>query len=256
MQDTQPRVAVIGSGVAGLVAAHAAGASARVTLYEAHDRLGGHADTHDVREGDRTLAIDTGFIVHNRRTYPVLTGIFDELGVSTQESEMSMSVSDRTTGVEYAGALGPRGLFPTARNLARPAYLRMLVDIPRFHRAARALLDDDPAAGDPDETPPDETLRSFLDRGRFNGYFRRHFMEPLVAAVWSCDPERALDYPARYLFSFLRHHGMLGVFGSPQWRTVTGGSHAYVDPLAARLRPGMSVEARVDARAQASGTAR
>ena len=233
MNPTPPtaRVAVVGSGVAGLVAAHVVSRTAHVTLFEADSRLGGHADTH--RVGDH--AIDTGFIVHNERTYPVLLRLFAELGVRTQESEMSMSVSDRTTGVEYAGALGPRGLFPTARNLARPAYLRMLVDIPRFHRAARALLDDDPAAGDPDETPPEETLRSFLDRGRFPGYFRRHFMEPLVAAVWSCDPELALDYPARYLFSFLRHHGMLGVFGSPQWRTVTGGSHEYVERVAAGL---------------------
>jgi predicted NAD/FAD-binding protein/DUF1365 family protein len=218
------RVAVIGSGVAGLVAAHVASRTAEVTLLEADDRLGGHADTHRVRD----LAIDTGFIVHNERTYPVLLRLFAELGVRTQDSEMSMSVSDRATGVEYAGALGPRGLFPTARNLARPAYLRMLVDIPRFHRAARRLLEDD--AGD-----PDETLRAFLDRGRYDGYFRRHFMEPLVAAVWSCDPALALDYPARYLFAFLRHHGMLGVFGSPQWRTVTGGSHEYVERVAAGL---------------------
>ncbi|RYP87187.1 FAD-dependent oxidoreductase [Nocardioides guangzhouensis] len=223
---TPARVAVVGSGVAGLVAAHVASRTAHVTLFEADARLGGHADTH--RVGD--LAIDTGFIVHNERTYPVLLRLFAELGVRTQDSEMSMSVSDRATGVEYAGALGPRGLFPTARALARRAYLRMLVDVPRFHRAARALLDDGPFTRD-----PEETLRAFLDRGRFNHYFRRHFMEPLVAAVWSCDPELALDYPARYLFAFLRHHGMLGVFGSPQWRTVTGGSHEYVHRVAEGL---------------------
>ena len=219
------RVAVVGSGVAGLVAAHVAARTATVTLFEADTRLGGHADTH--RVGD--LAVDTGFIVHNERTYPVLLRLLAELGVETQDSEMSMSVSDLGTGVEYAGALGPRGLFPTARSLTRPAYLRMLADIPRFHRAARALLAEDGG------NDPDETLRAFLDRGRFGGYFRRHFMEPLVAAVWSCDPEQALDYPARYLFAFLGHHGMLGVFGSPQWRTVTGGSHAYVERVAAGL---------------------
>ena len=230
------RVAVVGSGVAGLVAAHVVSRTAHVTLFEADARLGGHADTHAVSatggSGGEDLAIDTGFIVHNERTYPVLLRLFAELGVETQESEMSMSVWDVGSGLEYAGALGPRGLFPSRRNLARPAYLRMLVEIPRFHRRARALLE---TAEDAAGSNPDETLRDFLARGRFTAYFQRHFMEPLVAAVWSTDPDLALDYPARYLFSFLQHHGMLGVFGSPQWRTVTGGSREYVRRVGAGL---------------------
>jgi predicted NAD/FAD-binding protein len=172
------------------------------------------------------LAIDTGFIVHNERTYPTLLRIFAELGVATQDSEMSMSTRDDATGLEWAGALGAAGLFPTGRNLARPAYLRMLTEIPRFHRAARRLLE---------EHGDDTTLRAFLDAHGFTAYFARHFMEPVVAAVWSCDPDVALDYPARYLFSFLDHHGMLGVFGSPEWKTVVGGSRSYVDRIGARL---------------------
>ncbi len=223
MERSPRRVAVIGSGVAGLTAAHVAAGSAHVTLFEADDRLGGHADTHEV-DG---LAIDTGFIVHNERTYPTLLRLFAELGVETQPSEMSLSVRDDATGLEYAGALGARGLFPTRGNL-RPAYLRMLTEIPRFHRQARTLLAIDSAA-------PDQTLRDFLADGGFTAYFTRHFMEPLVAAVWSTDPDLALDYPARYLFTFLEHHGMLGVFGSPQWRTVTGGSREYVARVAAGL---------------------
>ncbi|KRF16482.1 dehydrogenase [Nocardioides sp. Soil797] len=217
------KVAVVGGGVAGLVAAHAISRTAQVTLFEADPRLGGHADTHVV-DG---LGIDTGFIVHNERTYPTLLRLFAELGVETQPSDMSMSVRDLGTGLEYAGAMGPRGLFPTMANLGRPAYLRMLVEIPRFHRRARRLL----ASTADDGT----TLRDFLDAGGFSAYFTRHFMEPLVAAVWSCDPETSLDYPARYLFAFLEHHGMLGVFGSPRWRTVTGGSAAYVAKVAAGL---------------------
>jgi uncharacterized protein len=219
------RIAVVGSGVAGLTAAYVASRSASVTLYEADDRLGGHADTHSVHDdsaGD--LAIDTGFIVHNERTYPVLLRMFRELGVATQPSEMSLSVRDDATGLEWAGALGRAGLFPDRSFLSRPAYLRMLTEVPRFHRRARRLLT---GAG------PDQTLSDFLDAGRFTSYFRRHFMEPLVASVWSCDPAVALDYPARYLFSFLDHHGMLGIFGSPQWRTVTGGSRTYVERVAA-----------------------
>lgn len=226
--DTPRRVAVVGSGVAGLTAAHVIAKSAEVTLFEADDRLGGHADTHRVPDADgRELAIDTGFIVHNERTYPTLLRLFRELGVETQPSEMSMSVRDDATGLEYAGALGLRGLFPTRANLGRAAYVRMLGEIPRFHRAARRLL----ASAD----EGDETLAAFLDRHGFSAYFRRHFMEPMVAAVWSCDPDTALAYPARYLFTFLQHHGMLSVWGSPEWRTVTGGSHAYVSRVAADL---------------------
>ena len=221
------RVAVIGSGVAGLTAAYVARSDgAHVTLYEADDRLGGHADTHLVDGPDGPLAIDTGFIVHNERTYPTLLRMFAELGVATQDSEMSMSTRDDGTGLEWAGALGLAGLFPTCAQPRRPSYLRMLGEIPRFHRAARALLAE---AGD------DTTLRAFLDAHGFSAYFARHFMEPLVAAVWSCDPAVALDYPARYLFSFLDHHGMLGVFGSPPWKTVVGGSRSYVDRVGALL---------------------
>lgn len=234
------RVAVVGSGVAGLVAAYVASRTAQVTLYEADDRLGGHADTHTVPEilpdgTTRDLRIDTGFIVHNERTYPVLLRLFRELGVATQDSEMSMSIVDEETGLQWAGALGRKGVFPTAANLRDPAYLRMLTDIPRFHRRARRLL----AAGEGDT----RTLRDFLAQGGFNDYFLRHFMEPLVAAVWSCDPEVALDYPARYLFSFLSHHGMLGIFGSPTWRTVSGGSHEYVQRVGAAID-----EVRLDAK--------
>ncbi|SDS53471.1 Predicted NAD/FAD-binding protein [Nocardioides scoriae] len=236
------RVAVIGSGVAGLLAAHVlARGGVRVTLLEADARLGGHADTHEVETGDPAvgrIAVDTGFIVHNHRTYPHLLRLFDELGVSTQESEMSMSVRadapiDRLGGLEYAGALGAGGLFPSATNLRRPAYLRMLVEIPRFHRMAHRLLEE--TDGGTSVADDGETLGDFLDRGGFSPLFRTHFMESLVACVWSCDPEVAREYPARYLFSFLRHHGMLGVFGSPTWRTVTGGSREYVGRVAAGL---------------------
>ena len=164
--------------------------------------------------------------MHNERTYPTLLRMFAELGVATQDSEMSMSTRDDATGLEWAGALGAAGLFPSWGNLRRPAYLRMLTEIPRFHRAARRLL-----AEDTDDT----TLREFLATQGFTAYFARHFMEPVVAAVWSCDPAVALDYPARYLFSFLDHHGMLGVFGSPEWKTVVGGSRSYVDRVGALL---------------------
>ncbi len=228
------RVAVVGSGVAGLTAAYIASRTAHVTLFEADERLGGHADTHQVPErqpdgSTKMLGIDTGFIVHNPRTYPTLLRLFAELGVATQASEMSMSITDDDSDLEWAGALGRSGLFPTSANLRKPRYLAMLAEIPRFHRRAKALL-----AVESDE----RTLREFLEAGHFSAYFVRHFMEPVVACVWSCEPEVALDYPARYLFTFLEHHGMLGIFGSPQWRTVTGGSHSYVSRIEAALLGG------------------
>jgi len=225
-----PRRAVIGSGIAGLAAAHVLSTRGPVTLYEADARLGGHADTHEVEVGGRTVGIDTGFIVHNDRTYPTLLRLFGELGVATQESDMSMSVRDDESGLEYAGARKARGLFPRRRNLTDPAYLRMLTEVRTFHREARAVLAR--TAGDGDR---DETLGDFAGRVGFTPYFVRHFLEPVVAAVWSCDPGLSLDYPARYLFEFLEHHGMLTVFGSPTWRTVTGGSKSYVEALAAAL---------------------
>ncbi|MFF0559678.1 NAD(P)/FAD-dependent oxidoreductase [Streptomyces sp. NPDC020472] len=219
-------IAVVGAGVAGLTAAHILARVHDVTLYEAEDRLGGHAHTHELplREGG-VVRVDTGFIVHNERTYPHLLRLFRELGVTTQDSEMSMSVRCDGCGLEYAGARGPRGLLGGG-NLRRPAHLRMLADVPRFHRAARRLLE----AGD--ETM---TLGDFLRRRRFTAHFVSHFAIPLVSAVWSCAPETSLRYPAAYLFRFLGHHGLLAVTGSPRWKTVTGGSSAYVERAAKGL---------------------
>lgn len=222
-------VAVIGSGVAGLAAAHVLARRHRVILFEADTRLGGHAHTHDVDLGNGVrVPVDTGFIVHNDRTYPTLLRLFDELGVATQDTDMSMSIRSDATGLEYAGAKGLPGLFPEPRSLTRPRYLRMLGEVVRFHRTARALLAESGEAGD-------ITLAEFLARHRFSRYFEEHFMTPLVAAVWSCDPVQATRYPARYLFTFLEHHGMLTVFGSPTWRTVTGGSARYVEKVVDRL---------------------
>lgn len=226
-EPARPTVAVIGSGVSGLTAAYRLSEGAQVTLFEAEDRIGGHADTSTVLAGGGEVNVDTGFIVHNDRTYPVLLQMFDELGVRTRPTGMSMSVRADSAhggqGLEYAGARGPAGLFGDRRNLLRPAYLRMLWEIPRFHRTARQLL-----ASSPQDADYDETLGEFLRRGGFSDYFIRHFAAPLIATVWSCDPAKADEYPLRYLLTFLHHHGMLRISGSPHWRTVVGGSREYV----------------------------
>jgi uncharacterized protein len=233
-----PRVAVVGSGVAGLTAAHLLRRRYDVTLFEADDRLGGHAHTHSVPTPDgRVARIDTGFIVHNEKTYPKLLRLFAELGVSTQDSEMSMSVRCQGCGLEYAGARGAGGLLAAPGNLARPAFLRMLGEVPRFHRAARRLL----AEPETDDTTGSGggggglSLGAFLTSGGYSRYFVDHFMMPLVSAVWSAGPRVSAQYPARYLFEFLYNHGMLSVGGSPPWKTVVGGSHSYVQRVADQL---------------------
>jgi len=224
------KIAVIGGGISGLTAAHILARTDEVTVFEAGDRLGGHADTHLVPEpGGPLVPVDTGFIVYNERTYPLLTRMFRELGVMTQASEMSMSVSCSGCGVAYAGKRGLAGLGAGLRR-GGPRYLRMLAEVPRFHRAARRLL----ASGEPGE-PGEPSLAGFLRAHGFSAYFATHFAAPLVGAVWSCPPGAALRYPAGYLFAFLANHGMLSVSGSPPWRTVSGGSRCYVERIAVGL---------------------
>ena len=224
---TRRKIAVIGSGVAGLTAAHVLQRDADVTLFEAEDRLGGHADTHEVTTGDgRVLGVDTGFIVHNHRTYPMLLRLFAEIGIATQESDMSMSIACSGCGLEYAGGRGLSGLLPSLRTVRKPRYLWMLGEVVRFHRKAKALL-----AGEDDE----RTLSQFVAQHQFSRYFVSHFVTPMVSAVWSTAPSQAGEYPARYLFSFLENHGMLQVTGSPTWYTVVGGSARYVERVSKGL---------------------
>jgi uncharacterized protein len=237
------RVAVVGAGVSGLTAAYLLQRAHDVTLYEAEPRLGGHAHTHDVLTPDgRFIPVDSGFIVHNLRTYPNLLRLFAELGVETQPSDMSMSVRCDGCGLEYAGARGLGGVFAQGRSTVNPKFLRMLVEVKKFHRQAHGLLESS-AGCVPDRTGcvPERkggsilTLGDFLAAGGYSDYFVGHFMVPLVSCVWSCPPRTALLYPARSLFTFLDHHGALSISGSPEWRTVVGGSRSYVERAAKEL---------------------
>jgi predicted NAD/FAD-binding protein len=222
-------VAVVGSGVSGLTAAYLLGRTHDVTLFEAENRLGGHAHTHDLIASDGSEhAVDSGFIVHNDRTYPWLRKLFAELDVEVRPTEMSMSVRCEGCVLEYAGGRGLRGLLAQPRRLLDPRFVRMLLQVKRFHRSATAFLK---ATDDDDLT----TYGEFLERGGFTDHFVAHYAVPVVSCVWSSGREVALLYPARYLFRFLEHHGMLRVTGSPQWYTVAGSSRTYVERLAARL---------------------
>ena len=207
------RIAVVGSGVSGLGAAYLLARAHEVHVFERDGRPGGHANTV-VHDG---LALDTGFLVHNTRNYPLLCRLFEELGVATHESEMSFSVSCGGCGLEYSG----RRPFAQRRNAARPGFLALVWEIGRWLRTAQ---------------PEDESqsLAEYLDEHGYSQRFRRHFFVPLTSALWSTAPGRALEFPAAYAIRFFDNHGMLG-FGRFRWRTVTGGSRCYVDAIAERL---------------------
>jgi uncharacterized protein len=218
------RIAVVGAGVAGLTCAHVLAPRHEVTLFEAEDRLGGHTNTVRVDLADETHHVDTGFIVHNDRNYPGFRGLLEQLGVATQPSDMSFSVSDGGS-FEYSGA-SPNGLFARRSHLVQPGFHRMVRDLLRFNREARSLI------GLNGSGP---SLGAFLDAGGYSRAFVERLIVPQASAVWSADPAQMWELPASFLAEFFDNHGMLGVRDRPRWHTIRGGARTYVDALAARL---------------------
>ena len=219
------KIAIIGTGISGLVAAHHLHRTHDLTVFEADDRIGGHTNTVEVDLPDGRFPVDTGFIVCNERTYPNFLALLDELGVATQPSTMSFSVSDPSTGIEYR-ASDLSSIYAQRRNALRPSFQRMLVDILRFNRSLRAMV----AAG---EDGVDESLAAFVARNGFSPGFVDRFLVPFGASIWSADPGTFLDFPVATYARFMSNHGLLDLRNRPQWRTVTGGSRSYVDALTA-----------------------
>ena len=230
-QSGGQRIAVIGAGIAGLAAAWLLGSRHRVTLFEAQAYAGGHTRTVDVELEGRRHPVDTGFLVYNERTYPNLIALFAELGVPTQDSEMSLSVSIDDGRLEWSGTdLGT--VFAQRANLVSPRFWGMLRDILRFNRSGRAALD---APATAQGLPADLTLAQWLERGGYGTAFRDDYLLPMAGAIWSSSTRDILEFPATTFLRFCRNHGLLQVFDRPQWRTVTGGGREYVRRICATL---------------------
>ena len=217
------RIAVIGSGISGLVAAYHLNRTHDVTVFEAGDYIGGHTHTVDVDHEGRAYAVDTGFIVYNDWTYPNFMRLLEELEVPWQPSQMSFSVRCERSGLEYNGT-NLNSLFAQRSNLARPSFLRMVADILRFNRSAPALLEDPSNAS---------SLGDYLTAGRYSRYFVDHYIIPMGAAIWSSRPADMLRFPARFFVEFFANHGFLSVNDRPTWRVIKGGSREYVKRLTA-----------------------
>lgn len=229
MQGDRPagrRIAIVGTGIAGMSAAWLLSQSHDVTVYEREGRPGGHSNTVTVNTTDGAVPVDTGFIVYNEKTYPNLMALFAHLGVPTQASQMSFAVSLANGELEYSGT-SLNGLFAQRSNVFRPRFWSMLNDLWRFYREAPrdlASLDDL------------SSLEQYLDAGLYGQIFRNDHLLPMAAAIWSASPSLMLQYPAASFIRFHDNHGLLKIRNRPQWRTVNGGSRVYVQALTRQLK--------------------
>ncbi|TKB82973.1 MAG: FAD-dependent oxidoreductase [Nitrospira sp.] len=230
------KIAIVGTGVSGMVAAYLLHREHEITVFEAADYIGGHTNTHDVSMDGRTFAIDTGFIVFNDWTYPNFIALLKKLGVESQASDMSFSVKCEQTGLEYNGT-SMNTLFSQRRNLLRPSFYRMIRDILHFNRESVELL------SQPDPGP---SLGAYLEANRYSSEFINHYIVPMGAAIWSTDHATMWGFPARYLVQFFKNHGMLSVNERPVWRVIKGGSQRYMERLIAPFRDRILLNAPVE----------
>ena len=231
------KIAIIGTGIAGMTAAYSLCREHDLTVFEANSYIGGHTNTVTASQAGQDYAVDTGFIVFNDWTYPNFCALLDEIGVASQPSNMSFSVKCERSGLEYNGN-NLNSLFAQRKNLLRPSFYRMLRDILRFNREAPALLEDD---------EHELTLGKYLHEGGYSREFVEHYVIPMGSAIWSAEPDIMRHFPVRQFVGFFMNHGLLNVAERPQWRVIQGGSRNYVErltaPFASRIRLNTPVQA-------------
>ncbi len=230
-------IAIIGSGISGLVCAHLLSRNNEVAVFETADWIGGHTHTVDVDVAGEQHAVDTGFIVFNDWTYPNFIKLLDQLGVASRPTEMSFSVNQPSSGLEYNGNT-LNSLFAQRRNLISPGFIGMVRDILRFNREAMADLDQNRIAAD-------LTLGEYLQTKQYGQRFIDHYIIPMGAAIWSMSLADMLAFPLQFFVRFFRNHGLLSVSDRPQWRVIEGGSRSYIDPLTAPFREAIHLNCAV-----------
>jgi len=218
------KIAIVGTGISGLTAAHYLNRHHEITVYEREPRIGGHTRTLVVRHGDRRIPVDTGFIVYNERNYPNMTRLFRELGVAVEKSNMSFALTVRDGWLEW-GAENANAIFGQRRNLFRPEFFRLFGQVLKFN--ARAL--------EAVEANPDLSLGELIASMGLGDWFRWYYLLPMAGAIWSCPPRQMMAFPAATFVNFFANHGLLSATGQPQWYTVTGGSQNYVDKITGRF---------------------
>lgn len=221
------KIAIIGSGISGMVCGHILAQKHDVELFEAAPRLGGHTHTHSVEVASGQYLIDTGFIVHNDRNYPNFVNLMKKLGVETKDSFMSFSVKVEENGLEYNGT-SINSLFCQRKNILRPSFYKMIKDILRFNTEASSYY-----IMNRDSAPDDLTLEEYLKKNQYSREFAEYYIMPMGAAIWSASREEMREFPFHFFVRFFHHHGMLTVDDRPQWRVLKGGSSSYIPKLTA-----------------------
>lgn len=231
------KVAVIGSGISGLVSAYLISQKHQVTLFEKDARLGGHTATVDVTVAGRDYAIDTGFIVFNDRTYPNFLKLLSQIGIDKQPTEMSFSVQNKETGLEYNGH-DLNTLFSQRRNLLNPKFWKLIYEIVRFNKLSKAFYREQ-------NFDTQQTLGDFLDSNGFSDYFSQHYILPMTAAIWSTSLRQARAFPLAFFIQFFYHHGLLNITDRPQWYVIPGGSRSYIEKLIPSFKDNIRLNANI-----------
>ena len=220
------KIAIIGSGIAGNTIGHLLHKEHDISIFESNNRVGGHSHTHRISlEHNQDISVDTGFIVFNKKTYPLFTNLLDELNIDYEDSDMSFSVFSKLSGLEYNGT-NLNTLFAQRKNIFSPRFIKMVFEILRFNKDSLKVLNSE----------SEFTLGEYLDQENHSKFFSDHYILPMGSAIWSSDIKTMLNFPAKFFVSFFNNHGMLSVNNRPQWLTITGGSENYVEKLCSPIR--------------------